>query len=456
MDDGQRGCDQFNPTAVMDNDGTVYAAWQECRNGDGDIYFAHSTNTSQLAADTPVTVTWSTPVRVNDDVGHTWQYDPAMALGQDGPLYLVWGDWRQDGRSIFFARSTDGGATWSQNRNVTSGWGYRYDPAIAIDGSGRLYVTWCEYGEASDIFVSTSSDDGDTWSDPVRVTDDTTTNAYQYHPTIATLAAGNAVVAWVDGRDNTFHIYAAATSDGGVTWSPNRRVDDKASTNGTYAPTIATTPNGHVHIAWYDYRNGNADIYAASSNDAGLTWSTNVRVDDDLAISRQDSPLLLATTDGTLWSIWRDWRASEHIRMAASSDDGATWTSSTQVDDSTGDTDMASPILSGHSDNALVALWLDFRDGNYDLRAASSADAGSTWSSSSQVNQDDIGRAQQYNVRLAVGDHGNALAAWRDYQGYSGSRLYAAFRPVTGTWGSNIRIDATNDSQYSPDLLTDG
>lgn len=264
------------------------------------------------------------------------------------------------------------------------------------------------------------------------------------------------VIAWQDLRDGPSHIYAATTTDGGATWSANVRVDDDTGTSSKNSPSIVASPNGHVHLAWVDYRNGNADIYAASSDDGGVSWSGNTRVDDGPGTAMQLDPRLLATTDGKLWAIWQDQRASYHVRVVASSDNGATWGTSVQVDDSAADVLVAQPLLTGYDGTRLRALWLDFRNANYDVRTARSTDGGATWGGSAPVNLDDTGSARQSYVRLAADNQGNTLAIWQDYGGHTGSRLYAAFRPITGTWGSNVRIDAASDSQYGPDLLTDG
>jgi hypothetical protein len=67
-------------------------------------------------------VTWSTPVRINNDdirLGID-QWFPAVDVDRSGNLWVVYYDRRRDERNFmidtFVARSTNGGATWTNTR----------------------------------------------------------------------------------------------------------------------------------------------------------------------------------------------------------------------------------------------------------------------------------------------------------------------------------------------------
>jgi hypothetical protein len=69
---------------------------------------------------------WSTPVRVNDDLARFDDWLPEVSVGPDGHPYVMWFDWRDatancNGSShIYVSRSTDGGATWVPGQRATS------------------------------------------------------------------------------------------------------------------------------------------------------------------------------------------------------------------------------------------------------------------------------------------------------------------------------------------------
>ena len=70
-------------------------------------------------------LTFSTPVRVNDDVNHQskWHWFGTFAVAPDGRLDAVWYDTRNDAGNLlsqlFYSYSTDAGVTWSPNVSVS-------------------------------------------------------------------------------------------------------------------------------------------------------------------------------------------------------------------------------------------------------------------------------------------------------------------------------------------------
>jgi hypothetical protein len=102
-------------------------------------------------------------------------------------------------------------------------------------------------------------------------------------PEVAADASGVYVV-WSDNRTGDADVLSVRSTDGGSTWSSPLRVNDVASGQ-QFFPTIVAS-GGVVSVAWYDSRlttntNGtiNAlDVYYAESNNAGQSFSANVRV----------------------------------------------------------------------------------------------------------------------------------------------------------------------------------
>lgn len=81
-----------------------------------DVMFARSTDGGE---------TWSAPVRVNDDAGGftSWQWFGTMSVAPNGRIDVFWNDTRNDPfvtfSELFYASSADGGATWSASRPVS-------------------------------------------------------------------------------------------------------------------------------------------------------------------------------------------------------------------------------------------------------------------------------------------------------------------------------------------------
>ena len=81
--------------------------------------FARSTDGGQ---------TWSAPVRVNDDpIGNgAWQWFSTMSVAPDGRIEAVWNDSRTTGDStmtaLFYSYSTMEASTWSTNEQASPVW----------------------------------------------------------------------------------------------------------------------------------------------------------------------------------------------------------------------------------------------------------------------------------------------------------------------------------------------
>ena len=84
-----------------------------------DVFFTRSTNGGQ---------TWSTPVRVNNDVqgANRYQWMGTMSVAPNGRIDAIWVDTRESlnfrlGR-IYYAYSEDGGTTWLGNTPIAAQW----------------------------------------------------------------------------------------------------------------------------------------------------------------------------------------------------------------------------------------------------------------------------------------------------------------------------------------------
>lgn len=67
-------------------------------------------------------------------------------------------------------------------------------PALAVDNSGFVYAVW---SDNSDIFFSSSSDQGATWTSPVQANQGTTVGNANVFPWVAADASGHVVVVWL-------------------------------------------------------------------------------------------------------------------------------------------------------------------------------------------------------------------------------------------------------------------
>ena len=98
------------------------------------------------------------------------------------------------------------------------------------------------------------------------------------------------------GGGDESDIFFIKSTNGGASWSTPLRVNDDATTNDQMQPAIALKqgPGGTViDLIWYDKRNGAGDnmwdVYAARSSNGGASFSSNVRLSDTSSLMTTDT-----------------------------------------------------------------------------------------------------------------------------------------------------------------------
>lgn len=164
-----------------------------------------------------------------------------------GNVYVGWIEWQLDKSIMLFARSTDGGKTFSAPMRVST------HPGLPRDDNGALVG-----------FVGTVGADGTIYA------------------------------IWNDGNTITL----TQSHDGGRTFEPSRPVVDVAPpyfggaggipgvSRAMGFPQVAVDSSSGrlrdtLYLAWSDFRNGDIDVFCVSSHDHGRSWSRPVRVNTD-------------------------------------------------------------------------------------------------------------------------------------------------------------------------------
>ncbi|MBI5711376.1 MAG: hypothetical protein HZC42_13915 [Candidatus Eisenbacteria bacterium] len=201
---------QTYPVACSDGAGGAFAAWSDFRNvppdqpyGD-DIYLAHIRPDGGFPAGWPAD---GLPVAV---VNGTQQPMDLVADGQGGVL-VAWEDSR--GSGLYLQRVQADGTPapgWPVNGTpVSTLYDYLYDPRIAPDGQGGVYVAFSAYNSIK-VYVQHLTAGGQVapgWpAEGLPVADVVYPN--QQHPRICTDGQGGAIVVWSEVRNGKGSAYA--------------------------------------------------------------------------------------------------------------------------------------------------------------------------------------------------------------------------------------------------------
>lgn len=311
--------------------------------------------------------------------------EPAVAAGSDGAVYVAWVEHRGKDADVLVARANaDGRPKGSPVRvnpapGKAAAW-HGDPPTLAVAPDGALHVGWTgrvesARGHANDLFLSTSRDGGQSFAAPVKVNDDQKPGAHGMH-SLAVSAGGQVHVAWLDERnvapppadvraggrhkhkEPNREVFFASSSDGGRTFSPNRRVAGEVCP--CCKTSLAASPDGRVYVSWRQVLPGDfRHIAVASTTDGGRSFSEPVLVSDDrwmIAGCPVSGAALAVGAEGALRVLW--YTAGEAgtpgLYWSESRDGGRTFAPRRAFAESGG---RGTPALLPDGGDGFVAVW---------------------------------------------------------------------------------------------------
>lgn len=119
------------PVIEAGNAGNIFVFLADDTQGWSDIYFCKSTDNGS---------SWSTAVNISNTQGDSIY--PSAAIDSAGNINLLWSDDTSGNAEIYFTRSIDNGMTWSAASNISASTGDSLLSAIALDQEGNIYIVW--------------------------------------------------------------------------------------------------------------------------------------------------------------------------------------------------------------------------------------------------------------------------------------------------------------------------
>lgn len=311
--------DSHGIVTVVDSSNNINVFWaEENQPHKSDIYFIRSTDRG---------ATWSQPVNISNTP--TSSAGPSAKIGSQGQLYVTWVDWLTDPSKfdVFFAYSTNNGTTWSTPVNITNDNVWSSSPTIICDQSTNVYIAWRSEYAKTGLYYAKSSDSGATWSLPSKITD-------AIEDEISTPALGidnagnNLYLVWEDrNSSDDADIYFTKSTDKAVTWSTPVNLTN--TIGDTEDPDISIDSQGYVNLVYIDHDPGAVDdlgwdVYHIRSVDGGQTFSAPSNV-SGTALDVY-SPNIAVDRAGNINIAWKQViQDLSHIYYSRSINNGASW-----------------------------------------------------------------------------------------------------------------------------------
>ena len=263
---------------------------------------------------------WTTPVSIS--ANHTLPEYPAMALGRDGKIFVVWDEenqlpdtrWRQ----LFFAEFN--GLEWSTPVALSDTGTVNWTPDIAVDSLGTVHIVWLG-GTLDSSMTLYRAFDGFTWSAPVSLPP-----LWSFPKIAIDHKAGIHVVA-NDGYGVSYR-----RCDGSA-WSAPINISDSLTPAGF--PAIAIDSKNNVHVTFHasdPTMTRSTEIFYRKGGVEG--WSSIARITTDSMESESPDIVLTATDRPVIF-----WSQSNYplpsVKVQVSGSDGKSWSVPHIVSDTT-------------------------------------------------------------------------------------------------------------------------
>ena len=232
-------------------------------------------------------------------------FSPRVALGANESVNIVWGDTLQAARKVMFIRSTDQGETFSEPVEVGRSSGDAFEPEISVDQDDAINIAWEDTRSGvSAIMFSRSTDQGETFSEPKRVS---TGEGRATEAHIASDGEGSIHIVWVDESNGDAQAFYARSTDQGETFSTP--LDVSRDPGAKVLKPVVTTFSSRVYIAYQDEKPGNKQVFLVRSENEGADFSNPVQVsraDNGVAGGRAHSAAMAVDSKGKLHIAWID------------------------------------------------------------------------------------------------------------------------------------------------------
>jgi hypothetical protein len=356
--------------------------------------------------------------------------------------------------------SLRGGAGFSPQTRLGYTAGDQWEPAIAADRFGHVYLLYPQYGgvpgcstcSTTDptMILQMSSNRGATWAAPtIMYLAGAADGQWDAQIVVDPIDGRTVYAAWL--QNGKSDIAVAKSTDFGATWS----VVIADSTNaGTDKPILAVRGQ-NVYVGY----NHAQKVWVSSSHDGGLTFaSTNVNKTGKLGWSLAGGGAV--DPAGNVYFSWAGYtqnggaKGPVYLYLSKSTDSGNTWTTKTL--DTSGAPPDCSAYLCGWaflgaqmtmtSDAAgtLYALWnagaVDKDKGPERIYFSKSTDGGNTWTTKADVSLAPAGVHHAFPA-IAAGAAGDVRISWMDARaGGLWNTYYRSSTSGGATWSSEVDL----------------
>ena len=344
------------------DDGSLWVVWS----GASAISVARSTNLGQHFEDRIEIA------RHGDFLDTGPDARPQIVGDRQGNMTIAYSFFRDKNwnAQVNISTSSDNGKTFTTPRSISSDPTSQRFPTLSINQHGRIFVAWIDKREVAaatkagikrsgaSVAMAWSDDAGQTFRDE-RLVRDQSCECCRIGLTVT--AAGDPAILYRAIFEGGVRDHASQVLSLSLAQGPVRRVavdDWKTDSCPHHGPSLAVSANGTMHAAWFTQGEARSGIFYAQSKDWGEHYSQPRAIGNPE--HQPGRPYLFAKGHDT-WLVWKEFDGkSVSVWQQYSEDDGNIWSAPVQITQAVGYTDH--PILIANGSKVYLS-WLTSADG---------------------------------------------------------------------------------------------
>ena len=350
---------------------------------------------------------------------------PSIRIDDEGRISLAWVEEDKDIRRVLYARAEkmEGpiGAPVTVNQPTEAPYMRQEAPALAVGGDD-VFLTWAlthpkltqDKPFSNELRLSRSTDGGKTFLPPILVNDDEQVIGHSFD-SIHVAPDGVVHVAWIDGREGKKEsgTFVTRSTDHGRTVAKNLKVDENTCV--CCRTSLTTGPDGTLYVAWRKVLPADLrETVVARSTDGGSTFSSPVIVGHDKWVfpGCPHRPASIGTDQlGRLYVVWYTEGVDETpaVFLAYSDDRGATFSPKQKLNVSKG-TFPDHPQMAVDPAGRLIIVWEEQSPVRREIIMSLSLDRGQTFSTPQKLNE-----KKGQTPSLSMNSKGLAALAWMEH-----------------------------------------
>jgi hypothetical protein len=246
-------------------------------------------------------------------------FDSAIAVSGNN-VHVVWNDNTPGNFDIFYRKSTNGGASFTEpTKNLSNNAGFSLRPSIAVSGN-NVHVVWDDDTSGTpDILYRRSLDNGSTFPNIIKNLSGNT--GFSESPSIA-VSGSNVHVVWEDdtGSEEEDILYRRSLDGGGSFPNIIKNLSDNAGSS--RSPAIAAS-GANVHVVWDDDTVGTFqfEILYRRSLDGGATFPNIIKNISGNVVGGAANPDIAVSSN----NVYVVWDQQDGVLYRTSADSGATF-----------------------------------------------------------------------------------------------------------------------------------